>query len=109
MVMTADQIENLLQPQDTNQVASARLNADDSKKDQDSASASVMHQEDVGRPTPSRVNGKRRHEEAINGCLIGENSSIDDLLNNIRQRVLCNETLNNFKKEMNKIVELIEK
>lgn len=64
--------------------------------------------EQEGRPTPGRVNGKRPHHEAVNGPPIGE-SSIDDLLNNIKQRVLRNETLNHFKKEVVAIVQLIEK
>jgi hypothetical protein len=37
-----------------------------------------------------------------------EEPSIDELLNTIRNKVLIGETLNNFKKEINQIVELIE-
>ena len=49
---------------------------------------------------------KRDREEAF-GKL--EEPSIEDILGNLKQRVLNNETLNNFKKEVNLLVELIEK
>lgn len=35
--------------------------------------------------------------------------SIDEVLTNLRQRVLHGESLNNFKKEISQLVDLIEK
>lgn len=40
------------------------------------------------------------------GSDLGE---IDQILLNLRQRVLLNETLNNFKKEINQIADLIDR
>ena len=49
---------------------------------------------------------KLKHgEREIPAC----ETSIETILSDLKQRVLRNETLNNFKKEINQLVELIEK
>ena len=39
----------------------------------------------------------------------GDLGEIDQIIMNLRQRVLLNETLNNFKKEINQIADLIDR
>jgi len=53
-----------------------------------------------------KLNKKRDREEAF-GQL--NEATIEEILMSLKQRVLNNETLNNFKKEINALVELIEK
>lgn len=52
--------------------------------------------------------GKKRTYEEAQQISKSEEPSFDDLLHQIRNKVLIGETLNNFKKEINLIVELIE-
>jgi len=50
---------------------------------------------------------KRDREEAFGGKV--DDSSIDDILQQLRKRVLNGETLNNFKKEVSTLADLVEK
>ena len=52
------------------------------------------------------IKKKRTHEEAFNKV---EEPTIEALLSSLRTRVLEGETLNNFKREISQLVELIEK
>jgi len=57
-----------------------------------------------------QLSGKKRsHEEAAQSAKISDETSMDELLTVIRQRVLNGDTLNNFKKEINLLVDLVEK
>lgn len=57
-------------------------------------------------------NGKKRDREEFNagnqvrGDELGE---IDQIISSLRERVLLNETLNNFKKEISQIADLVER
>ena len=51
---------------------------------------------------------KRTHEEAFPTGAVCE-PTIDEVLTSLKQRVLIGESLNNFKKEVNQLVELIDK
>lgn len=65
---------------------------------------------DEAKPTHHQLSGKKRaHEEATQSAKISDETSMDELLGVIRQRVLNGDTLNNFKKEINLLVDLIEK
>lgn len=58
-------------------------------------------------PVAQKTNKKRDREEAFGGKI--EEPSIEEILQQLKLRVLNNETLHNFKKEINQLVELIEK
>jgi len=60
------------------------------------------------RATLNKSNRKRDREEAFGTGKV-EDATIESVLNNIKGRVLNGETLNNFKKDVNQLVELIEK
>jgi hypothetical protein len=45
----------------------------------------------------------------VGGGTGGDLGEIDQIIMNLRQRVLLNETLNNFKKEINQIADLIDR
>lgn len=55
-----------------------------------------------------KSNRKRDREEAFGAGKV-EDATIEGVLNNIKGRVLNGETLNNFKKDINQLVELVEK
>ena len=55
-----------------------------------------------------KSNRKRDREEVVGSSRV-EDATIESLLNNLKARVLNGETLNNFKKEINQLVELVEK
>jgi len=46
---------------------------------------------------------------SVGGGAGGDLGEIDQIIMNLRQRVLLNETLNNFKKEINQIADLIDR
>lgn len=53
-------------------------------------------------------NGKKRsHQEAFPPVV--NEPTIDEVLNQLKERVLIGESLNNFKREVSQLVELIEK
>ena len=52
-------------------------------------------------------NKKRTYEEAF--PLSANEPTIEEVLNQLKQRVLVGESLNNFKREVSQLVELIEK
>ena len=60
------------------------------------------------RGTLNKSNRKRDREEAFGTGKV-EDATIEGVLNNIKGRVLNGETLNNFKKDVNQLVELVEK
>lgn len=55
------------------------------------------------------ANKKRTHDEAFPLNQQPCEPSIDEILTSIKQRVLIGESLNNFKKEINQLVELIDR
>ena len=66
-------------------------------------------------PQPEKVQGnlhksnRKRDREEVFGTGKVEDATIEGVLNNIKGRVLNGETLNNFKKDINQLVELVEK
>jgi hypothetical protein len=52
---------------------------------------------------------RKRDREEVFGTGKVEDATIESLLNNLKSRVLNGDTLNNFKKEINQLVELVEK
>lgn len=56
----------------------------------------------------AKSNRKREREDVI-GMGKVDDATIEGVLNNIKNRVLNGETLNNFKKDINQLVDIIEK
>lgn len=65
---------------------------------------SQSHVHNSGKQNPK----KRTHEEAFPSSFSAE-PTIDEVLAQLKQRVLMGESLNNFKKEISQLVELIDK